>query len=105
MLVGKMNVCGRWALRFVLGALAVGVFVGGLGISAEARPVSKKIKFACNSDYSRFCGSYKIGSSKLRKCMKSHGRRLSDRCLRALVDAGQVSRKVLRARKRKSSRR
>lgn len=65
---------------------------------AEARKVSDRVKVACSGDYSKFCQNYKVGGSKLRSCMRSNGKRLSRVCIEALVDAGEVPRRVLRKR-------
>lgn len=68
--------------------------------TAHAKKVSDRLKVACSGDYSRFCKGYKVGGSKLRQCMRSNGKRLSRVCVEALVDAGEVSRRVLRNRRR-----
>ncbi|MEL7049712.1 MAG: hypothetical protein AAFO75_12290 [Pseudomonadota bacterium] len=65
----------------------------------QAKKVSDRVKVACSSDYSRFCQGYKVGGSKLRSCMRSNGKRLSRVCIEALVDAGEVPRRVLRNRR------
>lgn len=79
-------------------ALAFVLAIGFTAVVApvDARAVSQRVKNACGSDYSRFCSAYKVGSAKLRQCMRSNRRRLSKRCLRALVDAGQISRRAAR---------
>ena len=104
MVAGGNAVRGFLVVRLVAITFASSLLFGGLAFSVQARPVSVKVQNACMSDYNRFCSSYKVGSTKLRQCMRSHGRRLSNRCLRALVDAGQISRKVLRRRRRASRR-
>jgi len=104
MVADRNEVRGCLVVRLVAIAFVFILFLSGSRFTAQARSVSVKVQNACVSDYNRFCPSYKVGSTKLRQCMRSHGKRLSDRCLRALVDDGQISRRVLR-RKRKASRR
>lgn len=53
---------------------------------------------ACSRDYKRYCKAYSIGTPELRRCMESNRRSLSRRCVRALVDSGQVPRKYARRR-------
>lgn len=78
------------------GALALFVFAAAPAPDASARKVSDRVKVACSGDYDRFCGKYKVGSTKLRQCMRSNGKRLSRVCVEALVDAGEIPRRVLR---------
>lgn len=66
--------------------------------SFSAFAVSQRVKTACKSDYYRHCPAYVVGSPQLRTCMTKAGKRkqLSRRCLRALIDSGEVPRKYLR---------
>ncbi|KUO58183.1 MAG: hypothetical protein APF80_12045 [Alphaproteobacteria bacterium BRH_c36] len=65
------------------------------------RAVPDSVKVACSGDYKRFCPGYEIGSSKLDRCMRSNGKRLSNVCVRELVDNGMVPRSLLsKARRR-----
>lgn len=64
-----------------------------LAIPANAATYSERVRNACSGDYLRFCPSYPEESPKIRSCMRAHGRSLSPNCMRALVDAGLVSRK------------
>jgi hypothetical protein len=82
-------------------AVAIGVIVGasalvGYTAGASARAVPDSVKVACSSDYNRFCPRYKVGTSKLNRCMRSNGKRLSRVCVRALIDHGMVPRSLLR---------
>lgn len=69
-------------------------------MAADAGAVSKRVKKACKGDYLRHCPAYAVGSPQLRTCMTKAGKRkqLSRRCLRTLIDSGQVPRKYLRRR-------
>ncbi len=66
--------------------------------SAPAGAISQRVKTACKSDYFRHCPAYEVGTPQLRTCMTKAGKRkqLSRRCLRALIDTGQVPRRYLR---------
>ncbi len=83
-------------------AVAIGLIVGActlLGYASDVsarRGVPDSVKVACSNDYSRFCPRYKIGTSKLNRCMRSNGKRLSKVCVRALIDHGMVPRSLLR---------
>jgi len=96
----------RFVAIFALAA-AVGLMpIVGLdrnGGEAQARSYSDAVKVACSADYKRYCSRYSPNSKKdagrLRSCMRANGKRLSDVCIRALVDAGEVSRSALRRRR------
>ena len=75
---------------------ATTVVVAGLAALIAAGPAdaySKRVKSACKRDFYRFCPSYKVGSSKLRTCMRSAGGNISRRCVDALANAGEIPRK------------
>lgn len=82
-------------------ALALALCAGQLAAAqhAIAGRIDDRLKVACSGDYDRFCKGYKLESSKLRSCMRAKGKQLSTVCVEALVDAGWVSRKVLRNRR------
>ncbi len=83
-------------------AVAIGLIVGAstlVGYTSEVsarRSVPDSVKVACSSDYNRFCPRYKVGTSKLNRCMRSNGKRLSRVCVRALIDHGMVPRSLLK---------
>jgi hypothetical protein len=72
-------------------ALAVGSWA--LMAAGDATAYSARVKSACKTDFYKFCPSYKVGSSQLRACMRSVGGGISSRCLDALADSGEISRK------------
>ncbi len=88
-----------FAGRGLLLACMVGSAVVAVPVAAFA--VTAKVERMCKRDYKRFCSKYSIGTPSLRKCMESNGRRLSGKCKRALVDAGQVPRRYLRKKRRR----
>lgn len=80
-------------------ALTSAVAVAAMLIaSGPAGAVSQRVKNACKNDYFRHCPAYNVGSPQLRTCMTKAGKRrqLSRRCLRALIDHGEVPRKYLK---------
>lgn len=80
-------------------AVVAAVTAGILGAMAgEARAQSAKVRSACAGDYHRFCPAYAVGSTQLKSCMRTVGKRLSPACLDALVDSGEISRKDARRR-------
>jgi hypothetical protein len=61
---------------------------------------SKVVRKACGTDYHKYCGEYGIETAALRYCMDKHGQQLSKTCVRALVDAGEVSQAEVNRRKK-----
>lgn len=73
--------------RAVLAALALsGAYAG------QANAVSLSVKLACASDYYAYCSQHGVGTPGVRSCMRANGPRLSNRCVNALIGAGEVSR-------------
>jgi hypothetical protein len=48
-------------------------------------------KRKCAEDYRRFCSQWGLETRGLQNCMRSHGDRLSNACVRGLIAAGAVS--------------
>ena len=81
-------------------AVASAVIIAAMIIaSVSAGAVNQRVRTACKNDYFRHCPAYEVGTAKLRTCMTKAGKRkqLSHRCLRALIDAGQVPRRYLKS--------
>ena len=53
--------------------------------------VTERMKRDCRSDYNRFCKAYAIGSEGLRACMSRSIRKVSNRCVTALVAGGEMT--------------
>ncbi|MGZ8410975.1 MAG: hypothetical protein ACXWVS_13830 [Hyphomicrobium sp.] len=68
--------------------LAFGALSGG---PSEAGAVSARVKMACAGDYFSYCSQHSPTSPAVRQCMRANGLKLSDRCVSALVAAGEVS--------------
>ena len=78
------------AMRGTIAALAA---LGTAALlTAPADAASGKIRAACTDDYYRFCPAYEPDTPKMRQCMRQAGKRLSAKCIDALVDAGEVRR-------------
>lgn len=74
-------------------AMAIAVVMIGFGTFADtADAVPRKVKRECRSDYKTLCPRYKIGTSRMRSCMRSNGRQLSWGCYEALRDHGYIRR-------------
>ena len=50
---------------------------------------------ACASDYYAHCSQHDPDSPGVRKCMRTVGKNLSQRCIGALVAAGEVPKSVV----------
>ncbi|WP_423415495.1 hypothetical protein RLW55_02760 [Hyphomicrobium sp. B1] len=72
-------------------SFAVGFFAVASVWATGAEAVSLHVKLACSRDYYAYCSQFASDSPEVRQCMRSVGRRLSERCFNALVDAGEVS--------------
>jgi hypothetical protein len=54
--------------------------------------VTERVKQDCRTDYQRYCNEYAVGSEALRACMSRSIKKVSNMCVSALVDAGEMSR-------------
>jgi hypothetical protein len=70
-------------------AAVLAVFAGSVTVAGA---VTERVKNSCSNDYYKFCPAYAVGSPALRQCMRSAGRKLSPKCINALVDAGEIKR-------------
>jgi hypothetical protein len=69
--------------------------VAAMAVVTSAAPAlaagySKAVTSKCRADYKRLCPSYKVDSDALRACMRANHRAISNRCMNALVDAGEA---------------
>lgn len=65
-------------------------------MAANSGPYSARVRRACKGDYNRFCPGYSLYGTELRRCMQAAGKAISKRCIRALVDAGEVPRSMIK---------
>lgn len=64
--------------------------------SAPAFAYSEDVQKKCQDDYLKLCSEFPPGSADMRKCMEKKGKQVSDRCINALVDAGEIDKKLRR---------
>jgi hypothetical protein len=85
-------------LRDVARKMATGVIAVGcaLLVATPAGAVNQRVRNACKDDYFRFCPAYAPDTAELRSCMRQVGKRLSPRCVDALVDSGEIRRSQAR---------
>lgn len=78
----------------ILKSLSLGLVLAlaGLAVSPEpAAAYSQRVRKACLVDFKKFCPSYKEESPALKSCMRSNGGGISNRCIDALIDAGELT--------------
>jgi hypothetical protein len=56
-----------------------------------AGAVTERMKRDCRTDYNRYCKKYVLGSEGLRACMSRSIRKVSKRCISALVAGGEMT--------------
>lgn len=56
-----------------------------------AGAVTDRMKRDCRSDYNRYCKKYQLGSEGLRACMSRSIRKVTNRCISALVAGGEMT--------------
>lgn len=88
----------RASIAAAVTVFAVMTIVGSM-TPAEAYP--RAVRKACKFDYKRICPRYRVGTAKMRACMRSNVGQISRRCYRKLLDHGYGSRKRARARRRR----
>ena len=57
----------------------------------SAAQYTSAVKGACKRDYKRFCSVYAVDDPGVRRCMDKAGRSLSQKCVKALVNGGHVT--------------
>lgn len=77
--------------KIFLPTLAALAAASAIAAPRPAAAVSLGVKIACASDYYAYCSRHAVGSPGVRRCMRSHGLKLSNRCINALITAGEVS--------------
>ena len=60
-------------------------------LPAAYAAVTERVKQDCRGDYQRYCKDYAVGSEGLRACMSRSSRKLSNMCVAALVDGGEMT--------------
>lgn len=85
-------------LKALMHTLAHAGIISAATFMATAVPASAfsdRVQSSCTSDYISFCSRHDPDSPALRYCMESNRNKLSQQCINALVDAGEVPRKYL----------
>jgi len=67
---------------------------------AAAVNVTGTVTKECQWDYHNYCSEYGIGSALLSLCFKQNGAKLSQGCIAALEQAGDVSQSYVQAREK-----
>jgi hypothetical protein len=76
--------------KHVAAVVAVAASVTML-LSASADAVTDRQKRDCKTDYNRYCKKYELGTEGLRACMSRSIKRVSNKCIAALVAGGDMS--------------
>ena len=74
-----------------LAAASASLGLGLAALSASASAQSLAVQLACANDYYAYCSRHDPDSAAARACMRTNGTKLSQRCINALVAAGEVS--------------
>ena len=75
-----------------LGILAAAIAFFPVAFQAsQASAASLAVELACAADYYAYCSKHDPDGPATRSCMRANGEKLSMRCLKALVSAGEVS--------------
>jgi hypothetical protein len=91
--------------RHATAVLAGSAFVLML-FSGIAGAVTERQKRDCKADYNRYCKKYELGTEGLRACMSRSIKRVSNRCISALVAGGDMTKaQADRVRRQKAARR
>jgi hypothetical protein len=79
-----------WAAGYA--AMFCLILLPALTPPVAAGGVTERERQDCRADYQRYCKIHPVGSDELRKCMSKSVRKLSNACVDALVDAGEMTR-------------
>jgi hypothetical protein len=61
-------------------------------LPAMADTITEREKRDCRGDYHQYCSEYGLGTEALRACMSRSIKKISNVCVAALVDAGDMTR-------------
>jgi hypothetical protein len=72
-----------------------------IGWAQAATPdINQAVSQDCRWDYHNYCSEYGIGSPLLNYCFRKNCAKLSKACVNALIQAGDVSKSYVQARRR-----
>lgn len=80
---------GAGRLLLIIAPLVVSVFAMS-EVAGASYP--RIVQTYCKSDYKRFCPKYKVGSSRLHRCMQANAKYLSPVCKKVLIETGLAAR-------------
>ena len=83
-------------LKIIAGFVVISAVAGTSSQAPAASLVA--VELACATDYFAYCSKHDPDSPEVEVCMRVNGRKLSQRCLRALVAAGEVSKEEVERR-------
>jgi hypothetical protein len=87
----------RFHASLLIGCLSIPCFIS----PAQSAPdITQAVSQDCRWDYHNFCSEYGIGSPLLNYCFRNNGAKLSRACVNALIQAGDVSKNYVQARRR-----
>ncbi len=86
---------------FIIAAIVLSLAGAAQIGAADASAYSEAVRKHCRADYKKYCGEYGLETNALRNCMDRYGDKLSDACVRALVQSGEVSQREVDRRKKK----
>ncbi len=87
------------SLRILAAAISFGSIAAG---STQASATSLAVQLACATDYYAYCSKHDPDDPDgpgVRGCMRAAGPKLSNRCVNALIGAGEVSKAEVDAKK------
>jgi hypothetical protein len=84
------------ATNFALAAVISSAL--SLAVVSQASAASLAVELACASDYYAYCSKHDPDGPGVRNCFRVNGEKLSSRCLKALVKAGELSKSELEPR-------
>lgn len=88
-----LTLCRKLLIVCLLGGSMVGAGITTATVfsgSAEAYP--RLVRIWCKKDFKKYCKRYKVGTSRMRRCMQSYAPHLSPVCKKALIDSGLARR-------------
>lgn len=81
-------------MRMTSGAAASAAIFACVLISFPAMAedgITERQKRDCRGDYRAYCSEYGLGTEALRACMSRNIKKISNMCVAALVDAGEMT--------------
>lgn len=87
----------RFFVRAAVAAFAIAA-------AGHAHAASLAVELACAGDYYSYCSQHPTEGAAVRNCMRANGDKLSSRCVKALISAGEVSKSEVESRTARNGR-